>query len=347
MGFRFHKSIRLGNGARLNLSRGGFGVSFGVPGLRYSVHSSGRRTTSASLPRTGVSYRTSSGGPTSKGGKRRTERETAAPPGRLPKAKLFAPKSEKAFVRGVSRYMQGDYAAALQAFQQSIERDPAGLHIAEEYFAAFCLIALGRNKEAANMLEDVLGSNLELPDAIMQKYGIGGTAFVSVTPNVVARVPHGNLAAGLLLAEVYQQSGRADEAAELLETLGAIAQHPLFALSLADLYNELRQRDPILRVTDDYVTNTDDPTAQVLVYRGRAFREKGMYVTALETLKEALKSRKRNPEILKQARYERGLVYEAMGSESKARMEFEKLYAADPYYADVASRVGMRSPSGS
>lgn len=340
MGFRFHKSVRLGSGARLNLSRGGFGVSLGVPGLRYSVHSSGRRTTSASVRGTGVSYRATGGRRKAKRAYRRSERPATGP---LPRAGLFAPKSEKAFVKGVARYMQGNYPAALEAFEQSMARDPTRLHIAEEYFAAFCLVKLGRNQQAAHMLEDVLGSNVELPDALMQKYGIGGVALVTVTPNVVAQVAHGNLAAGLLLAELYQQTGRPDEAAELLETLGAVAPHPLFALSLADLYNELGQRDPILRVTDDYVTNTDDATAQLLVYRGRAFREKGMYVTALETLKEALKSRKRNADILNQARYERGLVYEAMGSESKARTEFEKLYAADPYFADVASRVGMRN----
>jgi tetratricopeptide (TPR) repeat protein len=343
VGFRFYKSVRLGSGARLNLSRGGFGVSFGVPGLRYSVHSSGRGSASASLRGTGVSYRTTSEGAKRKATNRRTQRAASGSGvGPLPKAGRFAPKSEKAFVNGVARYMEGRYPAALEAFEQSMERDPGRHHIAEEYFAAFCLVALGRNKEAANMLEDVLGSAVDLPDDLMRKYGIGGTAFVTVTPNVVAQIPHGNLAAGLLLAELYQVAGRADEAAEVLETFGAVAPHPLFALSLADLYNELGQRDPILRVTDDYVTNTDDPTAQLLVYRARAFGEKGMHVTALETLKEALKSRKRNPEILKQARYERGLIYEEMGSESKARAEFEKLYAADPNFADVASRVGMR-----
>ncbi|MDP8956609.1 MAG: DUF4236 domain-containing protein [Actinomycetota bacterium] len=342
MGFRFYKSVRLGSGARLNLSRGGFGASFGIPGLRYSVHSSGRRSTSAGIPGTGVSYRTTSGGRRPKDPRR--VKRIGPGVGRLPKAGVFAPKSEKAFVKGVARYMQGRYPEALHAFDQSIAHDPGGEHIAEEYFAAFCLVALGRNKEAASMLEDVLGSSVELPDELMRKYGIGGMAFVTVTPNVVAQVRHGNLAAGLLLAELYQQIGRADEAAEVLETLGAAAPHPLFALSLADLYYEMGQRDPILRVTDDYVTNTDDATAQILVYRGQAFREKGMYVTALETLKEALKTRKRNADILKQARYERGLVYEAMGSESKARAEFEKLYAADPSFADVASRVGMRSP---
>ncbi len=344
MGFRFYKSVRLGNGARLNLSRGGFGVSFGVPGFRYSVHSSGRRGTSASLRGTGVSYRTTAGGRTSKRPRGRTWGDAAARSvGVLPRAGLFAPRSEKAFVKGVARYMEGRYVEALEAFEQSMDRDASRLHVAEEYFAAFCLVALGRHKEAAPMLEDVLGSPVELPDPIMRRYGIGGVALIAVTPNVVAQVPHGNLAAALLLAELYQQAGRMDDASELLETLGAVAPHPLFALSLADLYNELGQRDPILRVSDDFVSNTDDATAQLLVYRARAFREKRMYVTALETLKEALKSKKRNADILKQARYERGLVYEAMGSEAKARAEFEKLYAADPHYADVAQRVGMQA----
>ena len=37
MGFRFSKSIRLGGGARLNLSRRGIGASWGVKGFRVGV----------------------------------------------------------------------------------------------------------------------------------------------------------------------------------------------------------------------------------------------------------------------------------------------------------------------
>lgn len=36
MGFRFRKSINLGGGVRINLSKFGIGYSFGVPGLRYT-----------------------------------------------------------------------------------------------------------------------------------------------------------------------------------------------------------------------------------------------------------------------------------------------------------------------
>ncbi|WP_307545904.1 DUF4236 domain-containing protein [Paenibacillus sp. V4I5] len=47
---------------RLNASQGGLGISFGVKGLRHSIHSSGRRTTTASIPGTGLYYQSSHGG---------------------------------------------------------------------------------------------------------------------------------------------------------------------------------------------------------------------------------------------------------------------------------------------
>jgi len=40
-------------------------------------------------------------------------------------------------------------------------------------------------------------------------------------------------------------------------------------------------------------------------------------------------------------RYERALVYEEMGQRKRARKEFEKLYADDPDYGDVAARLGL------
>lgn len=56
MGFRFRKSINLGGGTRINLSKSGVGVSTGVKGFRVSHNSSGRSRVTASLPGTGVSY---------------------------------------------------------------------------------------------------------------------------------------------------------------------------------------------------------------------------------------------------------------------------------------------------
>lgn len=56
MGMRFRKSINLGGGTKLNISKSGIGVSTGVKGFRKSVNTSGRSRTTMSIPGTGVSY---------------------------------------------------------------------------------------------------------------------------------------------------------------------------------------------------------------------------------------------------------------------------------------------------
>ncbi|MFK7691658.1 DUF4236 domain-containing protein [Paenibacillus sp. HJGM_3] len=60
MGFGFRKSFKIAPGIRMSASKSGLGLSFGGKGLRYSVHSSGRRRTTASIPGTGISYSSSS-----------------------------------------------------------------------------------------------------------------------------------------------------------------------------------------------------------------------------------------------------------------------------------------------
>ena len=56
MGMKFRKSVKLGGGTRLNLSKSGIGVSTGVKGFRVSTNTSGRSRVTASLPGTGLSY---------------------------------------------------------------------------------------------------------------------------------------------------------------------------------------------------------------------------------------------------------------------------------------------------
>ena len=56
MGMRFRKSIKLGGGTKLNLSKSGVGVSTGVKGFRVSKNTSGRSRVTSSLPGTGLSY---------------------------------------------------------------------------------------------------------------------------------------------------------------------------------------------------------------------------------------------------------------------------------------------------
>jgi hypothetical protein len=54
---RFHRSIRLFPGVRLNIGKRGIGISAGRPGLRVGIDSRGRRFTSAGIVGTGLSVR--------------------------------------------------------------------------------------------------------------------------------------------------------------------------------------------------------------------------------------------------------------------------------------------------
>src|SRR5215471_17285908 len=59
MGFRFHRSIRMLPGFRLNLSKSGVSASVGTRGAWLTFGRNGTRTT-VGLPGTGISYTTTS-----------------------------------------------------------------------------------------------------------------------------------------------------------------------------------------------------------------------------------------------------------------------------------------------
>ena len=79
MGMRFRKSINLGGGARVNISKSGIGGSIGGIGYRYTKKANGGTRTTVSIPGTGISYVKESG---SKSKKKSTEVK-AMPQGRI------------------------------------------------------------------------------------------------------------------------------------------------------------------------------------------------------------------------------------------------------------------------
>lgn len=56
MGLRMRKSIQICKGVRVNFGTTGASLSFGTKGLRHTIHTSGRRTSSIGIPGTGISY---------------------------------------------------------------------------------------------------------------------------------------------------------------------------------------------------------------------------------------------------------------------------------------------------
>ena len=62
MGFRYRKSINLGGGFRINLSKSGVGYSWGTKGYRITKTAKGKIRSTTSIPGMGISYTKEYGG---------------------------------------------------------------------------------------------------------------------------------------------------------------------------------------------------------------------------------------------------------------------------------------------
>jgi len=117
-------------------------------------------------------------------------------------------------------------------------------------------------------------------------------------------------------------------------------------LSLAELLLDAHPGDKkvcqkVVRLGEG-IENETPIHATLLLYKARALRGLGLPEAARETLTVALRRKKGRPDdLLRALRYERALVYENLGQKSRARAEFEKLYAETPDYEDVAERLGL------
>lgn len=124
MGLNFHKSISLGKGLKLNLSKSGPSVSFGKSGFRQSVNLKGQARTTVGIPGTGIYYTKTSnvknivGGLTDKDdskGKKSTKKDTAAK-GSSTKAAKAAPAAKQ-----VNEELIAQSKAQLEEFAAGIE----------------------------------------------------------------------------------------------------------------------------------------------------------------------------------------------------------------------------------
>ena len=124
MGLNFRKSISLGKGLKLNLSKSGPSVSFGKSGFRQSVNLKGQARTTVGIPGKGIYYTKTSnvknivGGLTGKDdskGKKSTKKDTAAK-GSSTKAAKAAPAAKQ-----VNEELIAQSKAQLEEFAAGIE----------------------------------------------------------------------------------------------------------------------------------------------------------------------------------------------------------------------------------
>ena len=90
------------------------------------------------------------------------------------------------------------------------------------------------------------------------------------------------------------------------------------------------------------VENETPVDTAILLYRGKALAKLGLPDAAIDVLTLANRRHKDRPEVLmRQIRYDRAVLYDQVSRKAQARREFERLYAADPNYEDVAERLEL------
>jgi tetratricopeptide (TPR) repeat protein len=339
MSYRFRKSVKLAPGVRMNVGKRGLGLSVGARGARYSVNTSGRKTASVGLPGSGLSYRSEGGGSTG-----RPSRSAAVAAPSAPKPGLMAPRYEKEFFKGIQAYLAGDEQGALTHLRAASEADDKERSVADDFFAGLIAAQLGEHAVAVPHLEKVVASDHFLPDGLMDKYVPGGSVEIKLAAAINASVPFGTVCAVLVLAEVYKSEGRTDEAIGLLQQLAEAAPEPPVLLSLVEKLAEQKAWDEIVDAVAG-IANQDDVTLAIRLYQAIALQWQQMDEAALEVYRDCLRSKKRDPGLLKWARYDRGTLYLRLGKTSQGRKDLGVVYAEDPNYRDVRDllNAGARS----
>lgn len=340
MGLRFFRRVRVLPGVTVNLSKSGASMSFGVRGAHYTVGPRGRRVT-VGVPGTGLYY-TQVEGARRRGG---THAAAAVAPAFAPADRLrlglfrrmVTSPDEQHLVDGLRALVEGDEAKALVVLR-------GATHLADgAMLAGILALKAGSLPEAEGYLKLALEHADQLGKAL-ERYGVSSTLSVQISDVLTAHLPHTGEGAMLALVELCQASGRDDEALRYLtEIRKSWPEDPVVLASLCELLLGGREDDlkQVVALTDQ-VQNLTPVQTVLLLYRARALRLLKLPAAAVTSATAALARRAdRSDQLIREVRYERALALSDAGDVRRARTDFERLYAEDSTFADVATRLGM------
>ena len=343
MSFRFFRRMKIAPGLTLNLSKSGLSASFGPRGAKATLGPRGVRTT-AGIPGTGMYYtKHHSYGKSGAKGSGRRGTPVPAPEERLTLGflqRLSVPREEQALLEGLKRLIRDDEPGALTQFRQATAL-PDGA-----FLAGFLALKEGHIEEAASLLGELARTQPRL-GTVLEKYGVVLSLSLAITGHIQADLRLDRQSVLLGLVECHQL--RRDWAAALacLQELRRLApEDPVVLLSLCELVDEVYgdQRDAAQRVVrwTAKVSNDSEVHTALLLYKVRALRRLEMFDAARQTATVALRRKRgREEDLLMALRYERGLVYDALGQRARARRDFEEVYARQPDYEAVAMHLGQ------
>jgi len=343
MSFRFWRRVKILPGVTLNLSKTGGSLSLGPRGAKLTLGPHGKRTT-VGIPGTGLFYTKTYG---SKGKGKRGEttdaplRPTVSAEDKLTLGffkRLMTPKEEEALVDGLKKLDVGDEKNAYANLKKAA-------HLADGAFIAGCLALNSNNLKEAEKFFSSARDDYRNLGKYFSKYGVVATMSLAITKEYTAHLNPSLRGVLLALTEVYQRFDDRDQAIASLKRLRRLEPDDVVVkLSLAEVLIEggdKKSLQEVVRLTKDTENSSPIHTA-LLLYKARALSSLGLLDAARDELTPLLRRKKNRPDdLLLTIRYERSLVYEALGQKTRARKDLEKIYAEAPDYEDVAKRLGL------
>jgi tetratricopeptide (TPR) repeat protein len=315
------------------------GVSGGPRGARISANSGGRVTRTVGIPGSGISHTKTMSSSSTSSGRPRTRAASQTNPDQVvtkpQKPGTFAPRWEKELYDAVVKRPDRD------SVMRVAQREEQARTVAA-FVEAVTYAAPAGEIEGATQLVSWLNAEGFDPhsDPFVAKYLGELTMTLAIASEVTVQVPADRDGLALLLAELFQSSGRVDEAIEVIEDLTPSA---VAAVSLAELYAERERWSDVIALTDG-VRNRDEPATYLLIQRGRALREQGFVEASREALKEALRVRSRPAGLRHRALVERARTYLAEGKRAMARKDLERVLAENATYPGLSDMVSNVQP---
>ena len=344
MSLRFRKSMKLLPGVRLNFSKETVGLSFGVPGARYTINSKGRRTVSTGIPGTGLynvetlssGTRSSRSRSTSSTEETFEEVENSGPPA----PGLFARKAERAlntFLLDIYNSDHPDDVASVFEKAAALKAQYAEL----KYPLDLISFLHGATDEKWATEVEPLGASLweqrgaAFDDKYVRKYFKGIKPGVSISPGITTRLHYNEQTLGFIWSEILQSQRKYEEAVAVLTLM---QPNQMVAISLADIEISAGDFDGAIETTED-IEVFDDATGMLMLLRGVAFRGKDMNEAAIECFKRVLKEKSLPEPLIHRALFERGNTYALMGKKAMGIKDLEKILVDNPDYPEVEKKL--------
>lgn len=325
MGFSFRKSVKLGKGVRLNLSRSGVGVSYGVKGLRVSQSTRGTYLNAGSG---GMYYRTKLG---KNGTHSKADTSSSSYHARQDEEFVIENKENALFQQYLTEErnkLKKDIILFIVFFTLFILTVPFLAFVNLIY--SICVIANKYNSAEKVAVKRILDEGLKY-------YRDSNTDKTIEYMNLVSEIaPNKTNYCKNIIFRLYKKQGEWQTALDFITEQNI----PVEKDDLKELYQKLNMHDDVIHILqNEYSKEEKDARPTLYADLAEAFISLNKPDIALEALLNGPTAKRKMTDELCAFRYALGLCYELLGKPKDAKKHFDKVYAYNSNYKEVARKI--------